>query len=203
MLEKSDSFLKQIKKRRSVRDFSDEIVDGKIIENAVAAAGSAPSGANLQPWHFVIVGSKEIKRKIRIAAEREEKEFYKGRAPGSWLEDLKPLGTDELKPFLEKAPFLIVVFEKKYEKDEEGETRKLYYTKESVGIACGILITALHFSGLATLTHTPSPMNFLNKILNRPRNEKPCMIIVAGYPAENCTVPDIRKKDIAHISSKL
>ncbi len=203
MLEKSVSFLELIKQRRSVRDFSDEDVDPKIIENAIAAAGSAPSGANMQPWHFVVVSSKEIKKQIRIAAEEEEKEFYGGRATESWLEDLKPFGTDEFKPFLEKAPFLIVVFEKKYEKSEEGETRKFYYTKESVGIACGILITALHFSGLATLTHTPSPMNFLNKILNRPRSEKPYLILVTGYPAEKCTVPDIGKKDIAEISSKL
>lgn len=203
MLEKSRSFLKEIKKRRTVREFSEENVDLEIIRNAIEAAGTAPSGANLQPWHFVAVTSAEIKKQIRIAAEKEEKEFYGGRAPDSWLEDLKPLGTDEFKPFLEKAPCLIVIFEKKYNKDEEGETRKFYYTKESVGIACGILITALHSSGLATLTHTPSPMNFLNEILQRPSNERPYLILVAGYPAENCTVPDIKKKDFEEYSSLL
>jgi nitroreductase len=203
MLEKSASFLELLKKRRTVREFSEENVVPEIIENAVAAAGSAPSGANLQPWHFVVVSSKELKKKIRIAAEREEKDFYSSRAPESWLNDLEPLGTDELKPFLEKAPYLIVVFEKKYEKDENGATRKLYYTKESVGIACGILITALHLSGLVTLTHTPSPMNFLNSILNRPANEKPYLILVTGFPAENCSVPDINKKDIGEILTKM
>ena len=201
MLEKSAYFLELIKQRRTVRDFSEQGVDHKIIENAIAAAGSAPSGANLQPWHFVVVSSMEIKNQIRIAAEKEEKEFYSGRAPESWLEDLEPLGTDEFKPFLEKAPYLIVIFEKKYDKDEEGSTKKYYYTKESVGIACGMLITALHVSGLATLTHTPSPMNFLNTILNRPSNEKPYLILVTGYPSENCNVPDIEKKDFNDISS--
>jgi len=201
MLEKSAYFLELIKQRRTVRDFSEQGVDPQIIENAIAAAGSAPSGANLQPWHFVVVSSMEIKKQIRIAAEKEEKEFYSGRAPESWLEDLEPLGTDEFKPFLEKAPYLIVIFEKKYEKDEEGGKRKYYYTKESVGIACGMLITALHVSGLATLTHTPSPMNFLNTILNRPSNEKPYLILVTGYPSENCSVPDIDKKDMNDISS--
>jgi iodotyrosine deiodinase len=203
MLKKSASFLKLIKQRRSVRDFSEQDVDPKIIENAIAAAGSAPSGANLQPWHFVAVSSKDIKKQIQIAAEKEEKEFYGGRAPESWLEDLEPLGTDEFKPFLEKAPYLIVIFEKKYDKNEEGGTRKFYYTKESAGIACGMLITALHVSGLATLTHTPSPMNFLNKILNRPSNEKPYLILVTGYPADNCKVPDIKKRDVNDIISFL
>lgn len=201
MLEKSSSFLDLIKQRRTVRDFSEQDVDINIIENAIAAAGSAPSGANLQPWHFVVVSSKDIKKQIRIAAEKEEKEFYSGRAPESWLEDLEPLGTDESKPFLENAPYLIVIFEKKYEKDEKGGTKKYYYTKESVGIACGMLITALHVSGLATLTHTPSPMNFLNTILKRPPNEKPYLILVTGYPSENCNVPDIEKKDLNNISS--
>lgn len=201
MLEKSTSFLELIKQRRTVRDFSEQDVNPKIIENAIAAAGSAPSGANLQPWHFAVVSSRVIKKQIRIAAEKEEKEFYSGRAPESWLEDLEPLGTDEFKPFLEMAPCLIVIFEKKYEKDEEGGTRKYYYTKESVGIACGMLITALHISGLATLTYTPSPMNFLNTILNRPSNEKPYLILVTGYPSENCIVPDIEKRDLNDISS--
>jgi nitroreductase len=201
MLEESANFLEVIKRRRSVRDFSEEEVEPEIINNAIAAAGSAPSGANLQPWHFVVVSSGEIKRKIRMAAEKEEGEFYNTRAPESWLEDLRPLGTDEFKPFLEKAPFLIVVFEKKYERDDEGKRKKFYYVKESVGIACGILITALHISGLATLTHTPSPMNFLNKILNRPSNEKPYLILVTGYPAKNCMVPDIEKKELKEISS--
>lgn len=203
MLEKSASFLELIKKRRTIRNFSEQDVDPQIIENAIAAAGSAPSGANLQPWHFVVVGSGDIKKQIRIAAEKEEKEFYSGRAPESWLEDLEPLGTDEFKPFLEKAPYLIVIFEKKYDKDEKGDTRKYYYTKESVGIACGMLITALHVSGLVTLTHTPSPMNFLNTILNRPPNEKPYLILVTGFPSENCSIPDIEKKDMNDISSFL
>ncbi len=200
MFEKSEAFERLMKKRRTVRTFSDKPVNIDVIKNCVRAASYAPSGANKQPWHFVIVGNKEIKKKIRIAAEKEEREFYSGRAPESWLKDLEPFGTNENKEFLETAPYLIVVFEEKY-KTLNGKVVKNYYTKESVGIATGILITALHFSNLVTLTHTPSPMNFLNEILNRPSNEKPFLIVVAGYPATNAEVPDITKKEFNEIAT--
>jgi nitroreductase len=155
----------------------------------------------MQPWHFVIVRDKEIKKKIREGAEKEEREFYGNRAPEDWLEALEPLGTDQNKPFLESAPVLIVIFEKKYGEDENGKKIKHYYTKESIGIATGFLIAALHKSGLATLTHTPSPMNFLNDILHRPKNEKPFLILVVGHPAKNAMVPNINKKSLDEISS--
>ena len=197
----SKQFYEIVKVRRTIREFSGKDVPIEIINNCIKASGTAPSGANKQPWHFVIVQSNKIKKQIREAAEKEEKEFYGGKAPQDWLNDLEPLGTDEHKPFLEKAPYLIVIFEKKYGQSETGEREKHYYTKESVGIATGILITALHYSGLATLTHTPSPMNFLNGILNRPKNEKPYLILVTGYPAENTKVPDIVKKSLSDIST--
>jgi nitroreductase len=199
MIKRSDSFLKEISLRRTVRDFSDKEAPLVIIENAVKAACSAPSGANMQPWHFVIVRDPDVKSKIREAAEEEEKEFYNNKAPAEWLKALKPFDTDENKPFLETAPYLIVVFEVKYAVDEQKKLIKHYYTKESVGIACGMLITALHLSGLVTLTHTPSPMNFLNSILNRPSNEKPYLILVTGYPGSGITVPDISKKSFDSI----
>ncbi len=201
MKKASKDFFSKIKTRRTVRSFSTKSVPFEIIENCIKSAGTAPSGANKQPWHFVIVQSPEIKKQIRKAAEIEEKEFYGGKAPHEWLEDLEPLGTDEHKPFLEEAPFLIVIFEQKFEQTNTGERKKHYYTKESVGIATGILIAALHFAGLATLTHTPSPMNFLNAILNRPKNEKPFLILVTGYPSDDTEVPDIVKKTIAEIST--
>jgi nitroreductase len=188
-----------MKKRKTVRKFSNEKIDKNVIINCIKAAGTAPSGANQQPWTFVLISDQKIKRKIRIAAEKEEKEFYSNRASEEWLEALKPLGTNESKPFLEEAPYLIVIFEKKYSCDKSGDIIKHYYTKESVGIASGILITALHNCGLVTLTHTPSPMQFLNKILKRPSNEKAFLILVTGYPAQNVMIPKIKKKNIEEI----
>ncbi len=177
-----------IKKRRSVRDFKIDPVDFEVIKNAILAAGTAPSGANLQPWHFVVVKNKSIKKKIRFAAEIEEKEFYEKKAPKEWLDALKPLGTDKNKSFLEEAPYLIAVFEKK-NSIKNNKKIKNYYVKESVGIATGILISCLHFSGLSMLTHTPSPMNFLNSILKRPLNEKPFVLLVVGKPKNDCKIP--------------
>ena len=201
MLSNSRDFFRDISSRRTVRDFSDQEVNPEIIENAIRSAGSAPSGANKQPWHFAVVSNPEIKQKIRIAAEKEENEFYGGRATQAWLDDLKVFETDEHKPFLEIAPYLIAVFLERNTVDEEGVKHKNYYMPESVGIATGMLISALHLSGLATLTHTPSPMKFLNEILERPSNEKPFMLIVAGHPAEGATVPDIKRKDFEQIAS--
>ncbi len=194
MKKRSKDFFNLVNKRRTIRNFSNKKVPMEIIVNCVKAAGTAPSGANLQPWHFVIVSNPKVKKEIRIAAEKEEHEFYKTRAPKEWLNALKVLGTDEKKPFLETAPFLIVVFSKSYEINGEGAKTKNYYPLESTGIACGLLITAIHYSGLAALTHTPSPMKFLNKILNRPTNEKPFLILVVGYPADDAKVPDIKRK---------
>jgi nitroreductase len=195
----SEDFASLMQRRRTVRTFSEKEFPKEIIYNCIKAALSSPSGANQQPWHFVIISNTEIKKQIRIAAEKEEYEFYNSRAPKEWLEALIPLGTDYSKPFLETAPYLIAIFEKKYEINDSGEKKKYYYTKESVGIACGILITALHNAGIATLTHTPSPMNFLNKILERPQNEKPFLLLVAGLPAPNTTVPNIRKKNFSEV----
>lgn len=200
MLERSTEFYNSIKKRRTVRDFSNREIPLEIVKNALRSAGTAPNGANMQPWHFVVVTNKDIKHKIRIAAEEEEREFYNSKAPLEWLDDLSPIGTDASKPFLEYAPVLIAVFEKKFGINELGKKKKYYYTKESVGIACGILITALHQSGLVTLTHTPSPMNFLNEVLNRPANEKPYLLLVVGYPKENTMVPNISKKSLTEIA---
>lgn len=201
MLSNSQDVYENLSRRRSVRDFSDRSVEREVIENAVRAAGSAPSGANKQPWHFVVVESQEVKALIRKAAEAEEQEFYNGRAPQAWLDDLTVFETDEHKPFLETAPYLIAVFLQRNSVDEEGVKHKNYYMPESVGIATGMLITALHMSGLATLTHTPSPMKFLNEILQRPKNEKPYMLIVAGYPQDGVTVPDIERKNFDEICS--
>jgi nitroreductase len=201
MLKRSDEFYVDLKRRRTVRDFSDKPVLKEVIDNCLKAAGTAPSGANLQPWHFVVVSNPEIKKKIRIAAEKEEKEFYSNRAPKEWLEALEPLGTDSNKPFLETAPYLIAIFSKSYEVLANGKIVKQYYSLESTGIACGMLITALHNAGLASLTHTPSPMNFLNEILGRPKNERPFLLLVVGYPAKEAKVPDIKKKKLEEISS--
>ena len=201
MLVKSEIFNLLMQKRRSVREFSSENFDKEIILNCIKAAGSAPSGANKQPWHFVLIKDPEIKKEIRIAAEKEEREFYNERAPEEWLKDLEPFETNDNKPFLEEAPYLIAIFEEKYFLSKEGEKDKNYYTKESVGIATGILITALHNAGLVTLTHTPSPMNFLNDILNRPKNEKPYLLLVVGFPKEGIKVPNIKRKDIKKITS--
>ncbi|KUJ82805.1 nitroreductase family protein [Microbulbifer flavimaris] len=203
MARRSHSFLASMKQRRSVRDFSAEPVPRRVIEDAILTAGSAPSGANMQPWHFSVVGSTELKRQIRLAAEEEEREFYQRRASAEWLDALAPLGTDAHKPFLETAPWLIVIFLKKFSSSESGERLKNYYTAESVGIATGMLIAALHNAGVATLTHTPSPMKFLNEILGRPSTEKPYMILVAGLPAEGAEVPAIEKKALDEIADFL
>ena len=201
MREAAQTFYDQIRMRRTVREFSDRPVPREIIENALKAAGTAPSGANMQPWHFVVVSNPEIKKKMRSAAEQEEKEFYDHRASEEWLKALEPLGTDTHKEFLEIAPWLIVVFLKKFTFDEQGKRHKNYYTSESVGISCGFLLCALHQAGLATLTHTPSPMKFLNKLLKRPKEERAYMIIVAGYPASNATVPVISKQSLGKIAT--
>ena len=202
IVKKSKKFYEIISDRRSVRDFDSKKIDLKIIKNAILSAGSAPNGANLQPWHFVIVKDKKIKKKIRIAAEVEEKKFYNKKAPKEWLKALEPLGTDEDKKFIEKAPILIAIFEKKYS-FQKKEKIKNYYVRESVGIATGILISCLHISGLCMLTHTPSPMNFLNKILKRPINEKPFLLLIVGYPDKDCKIPIFakNKKKLIEIST--
>lgn len=201
MQRRSQEFLKNIQRRRTIRDFSDDSVPKEIIVDCLKSAATAPSGANRQPWHFSVVSDKETKRKIREAAEEEEKKLYSGRAPDEWLEALEPLGTDENKPFLEIAPYLIVVFSEAYGLDDKGDKIKNYYVSESVGIATGMLITALHTAGLVTLTHTPSPMNFLRKILGRGENERAFLILVTGFPSENATVPNIKKKDLEEYTS--
>jgi nitroreductase len=201
MLARARTFRELASRRRSVRDFSGEPIPREVIEQCLLAAGSAPSGANRQPWHFCVVANSALKKQIREGAEQEEREFYQRRAPQDWLEALAPLGTDDKKPFLETAPFLIVVFAEKYGLDEKGNKLKNYYVPESVGIATGVLINALHHAGLATLTHTPSPMKFLNSILHRPQREKPTLILVVGYPAPDARVPDIRRKTLAEIAS--
>ena len=200
MITRSKEFLFRMKQRRSVRQFSNRPVPWEIIENCIGAAATAPSGANMQPWHFAVVSAPEVKHRIRIDAEKEEREFYSKRAPQEWLDALGPLGTDANKPFLESAPYLIVIFSQSYTLTAQGTKVKNYYVSESVGIAAGILITALHQSGLATLTHTPSPMRFLNQILNRPQNEHPFLILVVGYPAEEAEVPKITKKPFDEIT---
>jgi iodotyrosine deiodinase len=184
--------------RRTVRDFSDKPIPESIIETILLAASTAPSGAHKQPWTFCVVKNPEVKKEIRMAAEKEEKESYENRMSEEWLKDLAPLGTDFNKPFLEIAPYLIVVFKRIY---EFANNKKLpnYYVTESCGIACGFLLAAIHDAGLVALTHTPSPMNFLSKILNRPENEKPFLLIPVGYPAEECWVPDLKRKDISEI----
>jgi len=197
---RAGEFFRLMRRRRSVRNFSARPVPREVIEDAVRAAGSAPSGANMQPWHFVVVESAEVKRRIRLAAEEEEREFYQRRASDEWLNALEPLGTDAHKPFLETAPYLIAIFLKKFSSAENGERLKNYYTAESVGIATGMLIAALHNAGVATLTHTPSPMKFLNEILGRPVEEKPYMILVAGLPAEGAQVPAIARKPLDEIA---
>ena len=201
MRENAETFRDIMKRRRTVRDFSDEAVPDGVIEACIEAAGRAPSGANQQPWHFAVVRDSAVKARIREAAEAEEREFYGGRAPQEWLDALSHLGTDDQKPFLETAPALIVIFQQNQVENEEGETVKTYYPKESVGIATGFLISALHHAGLATLTHTPSPMNFLNEILGRPSNEKPFLLLVVGYPTDDCEVPVITKKSLEDIAS--
>ena len=188
--------------RRTIRDFSDKPVDKSLIENCIKTAGTAPSGANMQPWHFVLISDPTIKKQIRVSAEKEEKEFYEKRAPKEWLEALAPLGTDDNKPYLETAPYLIAIFMQRYGKLPDGREVKHYYGLESVGIATGMLITAIHDVGLASLTHTPSPMGFLNEILERPKNERPFLILVVGHPAKDAKVPDIKRKDINEIMTE-
>ena len=201
MRERASAFLNEAQHRRTVRDFSERPVPRDVIEMCVLAAGTAPNGAHRQPWRFVIVSDPEIKRVIRVAAEEEEKEFYAGRAPDDWLEALAPLGTHAAKPFLEQAPYLVVVFAESYAVKEGGEKSKNYYVTESVGIATGMLITAIHQAGLVSLTHTPSPMGFLNEILERPENERPFLILVVGYPAPDATVPQLRRKSLDEIAT--
>lgn len=201
MKERAKSFFELMAKRRTVRDFSERPVPREIIEHCLLAAGRAPSGANQQPWHFAVVSDPDIKKQIRLAAEEEEKSFYEERAPEEWLDALAPLGTDEHKPFLETAPYLIAIFGESYQLEADGSKQKNYYVSESVGIATGFLITALHQAGLATLTHTPSPMGFLRKILKRPTNERPYILLVVGYPTEDAKVPNITKKPLEEIAS--
>ena len=199
---RSQIFFENLSTRRTIRNFSDKPVDRKIIENCIKTAGTAPSGANMQPWHFVLISDPTIKKQIRVAAEKEEKEFYETRAPKEWLEALAPLGTDNNKPYLETAPYLIAIFMQRYGKLPDGREVKHYYGLESVGIATGMLITAIHNAGLASLTHTPSPMGFLNDILDRPKNERPFLLLVVGHPARDAKVPDIKRKDISEIMTE-
>ncbi len=199
MTRRAFAFCEQMQRRRTVRQFSVRPVPHEIIEQCVRAAATAPSGANLQPWHFAVVSNPAVKRQIRIAAEQEELEFYNRRAPKEWLDALAPLGTDEHKPFLELAPYLIAVFVERYGLLPDGRRVKHYYAMESVGIATGILITAIHHVGLVSLTHTPSPMKFLNKILDRPKNETPFLLLVVGYPDKEAVVPDIEKKKLEDV----
>ncbi len=201
MLKRGSEFYQLMDRRRSVRDFSNRQVPDAVIKQCLLTAGTAPSGANRQPWHFAVVQSAEIKKAIRDAAEQEEQEFYQRRAPRDWLDALAPIRTDAHKPFLEIAPCLIVAFAEKYAIDESGQKQKNYYVTESASLACAFLIAALHNAGLATLTHTPSPMKFLNKILARPGSEKPLMLIVAGYPAANARVPAIKRKPLDGFTS--
>ena len=205
MMTRSLGFYTAIRSRRTVRDFDARPVPREVIANALKAAGTAPSGANLQPWHFVVIEDAERRRRIREEAEKEEKEFYSGKAPKAWLEALAPLGTDASKPFLEEAPLLIAIFSQKFGLTASGQQVKHYYVPESVGIATGFLIAALHHAGLVSLTHTPSPMGFLNEICERPSNEKPSILLVVGYPKPGCQVPvhGGLKKPLAEIATWL
>jgi nitroreductase len=197
MASRAKSFCDEMLRRRTVRQFSSRAVSREVIEDCLCVARSAPSGANKQPWHFVVVSDAEVKSKIRAAAEEEEQRFYQGRAPQEWLDALAPLGTDESKPYLETAPYLIVIFAQHYEVTTDGRKIKNYYVTESVGIATGMLISAVHMAGLVALTHTPSPMGFLNQVLGRPAQEKPFLVLVVGYPDGEACVPDISKKSSA------
>jgi nitroreductase len=201
MKQRALDFRLHMQRRRTVRQFSDRPVPHEIIQECLLAAGSAPNGANLQPWHFVVVTDPRVKHEIRIAAEQEEDEFYHRRAPQEWLDALSVIGTDEHKPFLETAPYLIVIFGKNHSILPDGRRVKNYYVNESVGIATGFLIAAIHTAGLVSLTHTPSPMGFLNSILHIPPDEKPFLILVAGYPAEDAQVPNIQKKSLEEIAT--
>ena len=200
MRQRADAFYDLLERRRSVRFFSSDPVPRELIETAIRSASTAPSGAHRQPWRFVVIGDPEIKRQIRVAAEAEEKKSYEERMPEEWLEALAPLGVDWHKPFLETVPWIVVVFEELFGIDENGTKHKNYYVRESVGIACGMFISALHNMGLATLTHTPSPMKFLRDILGRPRNEKPYILFPIGFPTDDATVPDLRRKRLDEVS---
>ncbi len=199
MLERAQAFRMELERRRSVRHFSDEPVPEAVIEEVVRTASTAPSGANKQPWTFVAVNEPALKRRIREAAEEEERINYNGRMDAEWIEDLKPFGTDASKPFLEVAPWIVVVFKRAYEVDANGRKRQNYYVNESVGIATGMLLTAAHHAGLVALTHTPSPMNFLAEVLGRPSNERPYLLIPMGFPEAGCTVPDIARKPLNQV----
>ena len=199
MLLRSKKYFEWLDKRRSVRHFSDQPIPKEVIENIVKSASTAPSGAHKQPWTFCVVESAELKKKIREAAEEEERKSYAERMNDEWLEDLKHLGTNANKPFLETAPYLIIVFKRPYEYDENGVKHQNYYVNESVGLACGFLISAIHNAGLVTLTHTPSPMRFLEKILERPDNERAFLLLPVGYEAEKSYVPDIQRKTIDEV----
>ncbi|MBC5836299.1 nitroreductase family protein [Flavobacterium muglaense] len=200
IIKRSASFYESMDGRRSVREFSDAPVPREVIENIIKTASTAPSGAHKQPWTFCVIENPEVKKQIRIAAEEEELESYESRMSSEWLDDLKPLGTDWQKPFLEIAPYLIIVFRRIYEFGPEGKKKNNYYVQESVGLACGFLLAAIHNAGLVSLTHTPSPMNFISKILNRPENEKPFLLIPVGYPAAECWVPDINRKELDEVA---
>jgi iodotyrosine deiodinase len=200
MLEKSKGFFALMNKRRSIREFSEKPVAKEVIENIIKTASTAPSGAHKQPWTFCVVSNPGIKKQIRIAAETEEKESYENRMSDEWLKDLEKFATNWEKPFLEKAPYLIVLFKKIYDLDSDGDKHTNYYVQESVGIAAGMLITAIHHAGLVTLTHTPSPMNFLAKVLNRPINEKPFLLLPIGYASEDAKVPVIERKNLEEIA---
>ncbi len=201
MVLRSQGFYAELKRRRSVREFADRPVPREVIDNCLLAAGTAPSGANMQPWHFVVVSDAEVKRQIRSAAEEVEREFYSRRASAQWLSALEPLGTNWEKPFLEAAPYLIAIFTQKHTVEESGETKNHYYIHESVGIATGMLIAALHHSGLCCLTHTPHPMRFLNQLLKRPGSESPFLLLVVGYPSPETRVPIISKKALGDIAT--
>lgn len=201
MKQRAMAFREHMQRRRTVRHFSDKPVPREIIEECLVTAGTAPSGANLQPWHFVVVSDSKVKQEIRVAAEEEERDFYHRRAPKEWLDALAPLGTDEHKPFLDVAPYLIAIFGKNHSELPDGRRVKNYYVHESVGIATGFLIAALHNAGLVSLTHTPSPMGFLNDILKRPMDEKPFLLLVTGFPAKDAEVPVIAKKPLNEIAT--
>lgn len=199
LLARGEAYYRELNRRRSVRFFADELVPREAIEWAIRAAGTAPSGAHQQPWTFVVVDDPALKREIRAAAEAEEREFYERRATAEWLEAIAPLGTDPNKPFLELAPYLIVVFEQAYGRHDDGRRKKHYYVRESVGLAAGMLLAALNAMGLATLTHTPSPMGFLGELLGRPENERPFLLVPVGYAADDATVPDLQRKALDEI----
>lgn len=200
-VKRSEAFFKKVDGRRSVRDFSNTPIPREVIDNLIKSASTAPSGAHKQPWTFCVIQNPEIKKQIRIAAEKEERESYEGRMNEEWVKDLKPLGTDWRKPFLETAPYLIIVFKKPFDFDKNGNKKQNYYVTESVGLACGFLINAIHNAGLVTLTHTPSPMKFLSEILDRPINERPFLLLPIGYPANEVYVPDIKRKSLEEVAA--